>query len=366
MQVQALLALPLLASAAAATIAIPPTIKLAQSDGAQAPAVASPPVQSAAMIQAPVPASSSAAATGISYWYLLKQNDRQPFATYSTYLLRYRGWPGETGFRRNAERAIDFSTPARDVANYFSQLPPLTPTGRARYAFALYSLGQLEAARDMAREAWRTGLLAPADENRLVSLFNSALTTADYDAHLDLLLDARDAANAYRLLGSATPARRPIYEARIALQGKDPYAAQRVDALGALADSDAGLVMDRANQLRDNGQAQAARQLLARSLPITTPPGNAERWLEGMLAYARGAAGDGQWTLAYQIASQADKAFPAGADVSQRSTGERDDYTSLVWLAGTAAYRALNRPADAMNMFVRYARGGVAAMLIPE
>jgi soluble lytic murein transglycosylase len=367
MQVQALLALPLLASAATATIAIPPTIKVAQNDAASAPSVVvAAQFQPAATVQPSASYGSSTAATGISYWYALRQNDRQSFATYATYLLRYRGWPGETAFRRNAERAIEPSTPARDVVNFFNQLPPLTSTGRARYAFALYSVGYADAARDQAREAWRTGLFAPTDENRLLSLFASALTSADYDAHLDLLLDARDASNAYRLLGSATPARRPIYEARIALQGSDPYAAQRIDSLGALADSDAGLVMDRANALRDSGQVQAARQLLARSLPLTTPPANAEKWLEGMLTYARAAAADRQWTLAYQIASQADKAFPAGADVSLRSTGERDDYTSLVWLAGTAAYRALNRPADAMNMFVRYARGGRSTQVISK
>jgi soluble lytic murein transglycosylase len=41
-----------------------------------------------------------------------------------------------------------------------------------------------------------------------------------------------------------------------------------------------------------------------------------------------------------------------------KSLAIRDDYTSLAWLAGTAALDGLNRPAEAMGMFQRYARGG--------
>ena len=40
-----------------------------------------------------------------------------------------------------------------------------------------------------------------------------------------------------------------------------------------------------------------------------------------------------------------------------QSLGERDDYTSLTWLAGWTAMYGLNRPADAVGMFERYGRG---------
>jgi soluble lytic murein transglycosylase len=74
-----------------------------------------------------------------------------------------------------------------------------------------------------------------------------------------------------------------------------------------------------------------------------------------MVALARGAANDRQWSMAYQIASQVDDIFPAGTDVSRRSYGERDEYTNLTWLAGTAAMRS-NRLADAARMFDKYGR----------
>ncbi|MCP6105641.1 hypothetical protein NL392_34390, partial [Klebsiella pneumoniae] len=46
-----------------------------------------------------------------------------------------------------------------------------------------------------------------------------------------------------------------------------------------------------------------------------------------------------------------------GMDVSALPYGERDDYTSLVWLAGRTALEDLGRPADAIGMFERYAAG---------
>jgi soluble lytic murein transglycosylase len=76
-----------------------------------------------------------------------------------------------------------------------------------------------------------------------------------------------------------------------------------------------------------------------------------------MVALARGAANDSQWTTAYQIASQLDEAYPPGTDVATRPYGDRDEYTNMAWLAGTAATR-IARHSDAARMFERY---GLAA-----
>jgi soluble lytic murein transglycosylase len=122
--------------------------------------------------------------------------------------------------------------------------------------------------------------------------------------------------------------------------------------------SDAGLMMDRARYLRDSGYESSARQLFARPHQFVHKPADPQRLYEMMLLLAQGAAAEGQWRTAYDIARQVDDAFPAGTDISLKSLGIRDDYTSLTWLAGTAALDALNRPADAIGMFQRYASGG--------
>jgi soluble lytic murein transglycosylase len=100
----------------------------------------------------------------------------------------------------------------------------------------------------------------------------------------------------------------------------------------------------------------AARALLAQPRRVTVRPQNVEKYYETLLAMAKGAANDRQWSNAYQIASQIDDAYLPGTDISAQSYGERDEYTSLAWLAGTTALYQLGRPADAAGMFERYAR----------
>src|SRR3546814_12635305 len=83
-----------------------------------------------------------------------------------------------------------------------------------------------------------------------------------------------------------------------------------------------------------------------------------------LLTNAQAASNDRQWTTAYAIASRVDDAYAAGTDIRDQSLGERDDYTSLVWLAGTTAYYELKRPKDAMAMFQRSAEAACSPLPI--
>src|SRR3546814_11331361 len=84
------------------------------------------------------------------------------------------------------------------------------------------------------------------------------------------------------------------------------------------------------------------------------------------ISNAQAASNDRQWTTAYAIASRVDDAYAAGTDIRDQSLGERDDYTSLVWLAGTTAYYELKRPKDAMAMFQRYAEAARSPQTISK
>jgi soluble lytic murein transglycosylase len=293
----------------------------------------------------------------VAQWNALRQSDNLPFSSYSSFLLNHRGWPGESAMRKSAERAINLDSNApSDIAAYFRTMPPLTATGWARYAFALQALGRTAEARDAARQAWYGGVLPQTDEQRLLESFAGTLTPADHDRRLDVLLANRDITSAMRILPYASAARRPLYEARLALQTKAPDAAAKLAMVAASAETDPGLLLDRANWLRDGAQEVAARSTLAQQRNYSTRPADPAKWMEGMLVFARSSADDRQWTTAYQIASQVEQAYPAGTDVSAKSLPERDNYTSLAWLGGSAALQKLNRPADALRMFELYAR----------
>jgi soluble lytic murein transglycosylase len=296
-------------------------------------------------------------AADIARWNSLRQTDSLPFSAYASFLASHRGWPGESAMRRAAERQIDPNTnsPA-EVIRYFAVHPPLTATGHARLASVLLASGEVERAHVSAREAWRTGVLPSTDEERLLSQFGGAFSQADHDARMDLLLSNGAASSAGRLIALSSPDRRPLYEARRALQANASDAPARVQALGPAFVGDPGLLADRANYMRNNGNPLGARQLMAQRRTLTSFPADPKKFMEVQLLLARGAANDNQSQMAYQIASQLDDLYPSGTDISTKSFGERDDYTSLAWIAGTAALQRLNRPGDAVGMFERYAR----------
>jgi soluble lytic murein transglycosylase len=313
--------------------------------------VAMPPAPRPAPAYSPVPPAVSA---DLARWNSLRQTDSLPFSSYASFLMSHRGWPGETAMRKTAEKANADGGAAYEVVGFFSAFPPLTPAGHARLAFALSASGRDDEALESAHRAWTGGLLPATDEARILGQFGGRLTSADHDARLEALLGNGDTQSAARTLPLASAQRQALYSTRLALQTRAPDAASRIAALGPV-DGDAGLLIDRANWLRNTGQSLAARQLMAQPHRLVRPPANAEKWMESMTILAKGAANDAQWSTAWQIASQLDDAYPPGTDVSARPYGERDEYTNLAWLAGNAANK-LGRFADAARLFELYGR----------
>ena len=312
------------------------------------------PTPAAAPQAAPNPAH-SAIASSVARWNSLRQSDSLPFASYAAFLTNHRSWPGETAMRRTAERQAAQGASPNEAIRFFERFPPLTAAGHAALAFALQASGRSEDARAAARAAWTAGVMPVEVEQRLVGAFGGAFGPADHSRRMDVLLATGDTQSAGRALALASPGRRPLYAARLALQARAPDARSRVDALGGAHEGDPGLLIDKANFLRNSGDSLGARQLLARPRQLTEEPANAEKFMETIVAIARGAVNDRQWTLAWQMAGQLDDIFPAGTDVSGRSYGERDEYTNLAWIAGTSAMKA-GRPLDAAAAFDRYGR----------
>lgn len=305
---------------------------------------------------------SGAIASALAQWRALQQTDAMPFDSYAGFLLAHPGWPNEAANRRAAEKQAGngYAAPGNIIA-YFRRFPPQSAAGGIAYACALQATGATGEANEAARNAWRRGALSPTDEATLLGSFPGALRTEDHDARMDTLLWQGSTSIAARQIALTSPARRSLFEARLAFR----TGAQTASALAAANDgagsSDAGYIADKATWLRNSGASPSARSWLARTRsPGMARPGNVEEFYEVLLTNARGAAADGQYQTAYDIARQVDDAYPAGTDVSKKPYGERDDYTSLVWLAGQTALKRIGRPADAMTMFDRYGRASLA------
>ena len=309
--------------------------------------------------RAPQTPADGAIAAAIAQWKAIQQTDALPFDSYAGFLMAHPGWPGEPANRRAAEKQAANAAPANAIA-YFTRFAPQSGAGLVAQARALQTTGRMAEAQAAARAAWRKGGLAANDEATVLTGFASALTPDDHDARMDALLWQNATGVAARQIAYTSPARRPVFEARLAFRSNTANAADLAMRTQDQYASDPGYVADRATWLRNTGASPTARSWLARPRALASRPGDVEKWYEVLLVNARAAQADGQYQLAYDIARQVDDAYPAGTDVSTKPYGERDDYTSLAWLAGQVAMKSLGRPADAMVMFERYGRGSQA------
>ena len=300
-------------------------------------------------------------ASTLATWKALQQTDSLPFDSYASFLMAHPGWPGQAANRRAAERqaGLGSGSPASVVA-FFGRFPPLTGAGAVALARAQMQLGRPGEANGAARIAWRQGSLSSADEATVLNQFGSALSPADHDLRFDALLWQGQTAAAARVLPLTSASARPLFEARLAFRTRSEAASSLAAINDAAGAADAGYIADKATWLRNSGASPSMRAWLARTRTGMIRPGNPGEFYDVLLVGARGAAADRQWQTAYDIARQVDDAYPAGTDVSKKPYGERDPYTSLVWLAGQTAMKQLGRPADAMTMFDRYARGSQA------
>jgi len=321
------------------------------------------PAQPRPVAPAPYPGDVNGA---IQDWRRLRQSNGYAFADYARFILGNPDWPGETAMRRAAEKAMRPGENPATVLAFFQTDKPTSGTGWARLAESLAVQGRGVEALAAAREGWAAPGLSGADELALYQRFGGQLTTADHDRRVDRLLIERDPQNAQRLLVSVSPVRRATFAARVAMQLRSPDVERQYNLVMGQVTTDAGLMQDRARYLREAGWDPAMRQLLARPHSFTYRPVDAEKWYELLLSAAQGAANERQYALAYNIGRQVDDALPAGAQPALQPIGVRDDYTSLTWLAGVSALRGLNRPADAVAMFDRYARGGRSLQVVSK
>ena len=292
----------------------------------------------------------------IQRWKTLSASNNYSFGEYASFLIMYPDWPESDAMRKNAEQAINLNaySPSQAVA-YFDRLPPLTNGGRAKYALALDTTGDKVRAEQVAREAWRGGALTDDDEARLQRMVGARLSATDHDARTDRLLWAGATRAAERHIAFTSPARRPAFMATLATRLNSPDASMRVQEAGSTVRGEASFLAAQADQFRTSGNSYAARELLANRSNLVAPAPVLKDWYKLLLSHAQAAANDGQYDVAYRIASRVDDAAPAGLIMVDQDLTTRDHYTSLTWMAGTLALERLGRPGDAVAMFNRYA-----------
>ncbi len=291
-------------------------------------------------------------AQAVSLWQQLTASNGYSFGDYANFLLYYPGFPDADKLQGYAEDRLRVEGVATDrLRAFFDKYPPVSNFARARYALAL-QVARPQSACDVARAAWRGGEMDAAAESALLAAYGNRFTQDDQDARMDALLWQRDAGGAARQIARISPAKVPVFQARLAiLQGGDGFTV----APGAM--SDPGYLYNRSRELRTEGNPRAAADLLANHPPLSSLPLDQSAWVTELLTAARLGGTDD----AVKIATSIDQAFAPGTKISDEPYKLRDDYTSLMWLGATKAWQSGN-PAAAAALFYRY---GYAAKTSP-
>ena len=284
-------------------------------------------------------------APAIREWERLKASRSLPFEDYASFMLSFPGFPDAGTLQETAEERLSSQFVANDrIVAFFDRYKPVTNPARAHYALALMAQRPAAAAQ-VARDAWRGGQMSDSAEATIFASFGRNFTPDDHDARMDALLWQRDAMAAARQLAWVSPAKRDVFQARLAiLQGGDGATGS------ASARSDPGYLYNRSRELRTEGRAHEAVSLLANRPALSTIPFDQTAWVGELLQVARmgGAAS------ARDIAARIDDGFAPDAQIADMGYKLRDDYTSLMWLGGTKALWELGDGRGAAPLFYRY------------
>ncbi|WP_345719547.1 lytic transglycosylase domain-containing protein [Qipengyuania qiaonensis] len=285
----------------------------------------------------------------VGQWEYLTSQESLPFSSYAGFLTSYPDFPKRELLQRRAEAALDREAPSpQTLVAFFDRHPPLTNSGKARYALALASLNRSEA-QNIAREAWRGGTMSGPTELYMQGLFGNRFAPEDQDARMDALLWQGNYEGASRQIVRTSPAYRPTAQARLAmLQGSTPSQAGLPVPAGAM--TDAGYVYNLTRQYRNSGQPYEAVNLLSSRAAFSAPAFDGTQFVSEALAVAKSAGA----TQAVSIASKVDDVFAPGTDISEGSFTLRDKYTDLMWLGGTKALWSLGDGRQAAPLFYRY------------
>jgi soluble lytic murein transglycosylase len=284
-------------------------------------------------------------AQAVSLWQQLTASKSYGFGDYTGFLLTYPGFPDAGKLQGFAEDRLRIEPVAAErLVAFFDKYPPVSNFARGQYAIALMTLRPATGIETV-RAAWRGGELDPGTEATLQATYNRYFTQDDQDARMDALLWQRNSSAAARQLARTSPARRNQFQSRLAiLQGGDGFTTDPG------ASGDPGYLYNRSRELRTEGRAREAVDLLANHPRLTSLPFDQTAWVGELLNVARLGAGRD----AVRIADSVDQAFAPGTDISTKEYKLRDDYTSLVWLGAARAWE-LGDFAAAAPLFYRYA-----------
>jgi soluble lytic murein transglycosylase len=272
-------------------------------------------------------------------WLNLQRDDTvQDFDRYAEFVREHPDWPGIRRIRANAERVMGDDVPARDIAAFYKDGPPVSGRGAVAYARALKQLGRGPEAQGVLNDWFIDAGLSNDEQANVLSALYNIFTRETLMRRLDRLIGMDQTTQARALarrMGQGVP---ELLEARIALSNKKPGASAAVDRVPQALRNDPGLVYERLKWRRRAFDTSASLFELFRALPNGFVPVNENKfWTEHQILMYR-LIDERKYQDAYMAAVK-----PIYTDRLATAQAE--------WFAGHIAYTYLKQPGRAFRHF---------------
>ena len=220
------------------------------------------------------------AARKLVEWALLDTSaDRMSWSELADVDARFAGWPRSDSRRAAVEKALErgYAGPDATLA-LFQRSGPTTIEGAIALADALEQRGRADEARRLIREWWTTRSFDDASQSRILGRWGSALTQADHEARLNLLLPGPHGPATRAVTQLVSPERRAIAEAAMAL--RTAYSPDAIVAnLTPAQARDPAVALERARILRAANRQSEGFALLSALPPAGSSSTDAQNTL---------------------------------------------------------------------------------------
>ena len=283
----------------------------------------------------------------LAEWVILRSNDTNPgFQRYANFIDANPDWPHVALFARRAENALwNDGIEDATVLGFFANRQPTTAKGRYALAHALLAKGDKAGATALVRYAWRYEDCTEAVEQKVIEMFGSMLTPADYKARMAQRFYNRDTEAGLRAAKRLGGAELAIAHAWIAVLRHAHNAKARLDAVPASARQDPGYIFARAQWLRSKDKYEDAARLILSAPHEASPLIESNMWWRERRLLVRDLLDKHDPRAAYRIAVE--------AVTPTRNVYRVDKYFTAGWIA----LRYLHDAKTAAALFVHIAHG---------
>ena len=282
------------------------------------------------------------AAQKLAEWFILRDPDSQAeFYRYAAFISDNPAWPGTGLLRRRAEARLWQEKSSAATVHAFTGDQPVTARGRFALARVIQAGGDIDGAKRLLREAFRSDDLTERTEGDAIDAFHDLLGPDDYRARMDKMIGAKDISAAMRAAHRLGDDAVSIVKACSAVKGNDDKADDKLDSVASDARSDLGYVLCRIQFLMHNDKIAEATRVLLAAPADTMALQDTDEWWRVRRILARKLLDQNEFQQAYDVVSRG--ARPANENY-------RADFH---FMPGWIALRYLNDPRTALAHFSR-------------